>query len=99
MKISLRRQSRRIDTSRPAEIATGGMTMAEVMMLPAVTDLVSAGKALGMGRTRSYELARAGTFPCRVLRVGRSYQVPTAGLLTLLGVPLPGTSCAGEDPR
>jgi hypothetical protein len=97
MKISLRRRATRPETSRPAETAMSGMTLAEVMMLPAVTDLVSAGKALGMGRTRSYELARAGTFPCRVMRVGRTYQVPTAGLLTLLGISLPRTNCAGED--
>ncbi|HUC27889.1 MAG TPA: DNA-binding protein [Streptosporangiaceae bacterium] len=99
MKISLRRRASRLETSRPAEIAVRGMTLAEVMMLPAVTDLISAGKALGMGRTRSYELARAGTFPCRVMRAGRTYQVPTAGLLTLLGIPLPRTNCAGEDGR
>ncbi len=83
MKISLRRRASRPDTSQPAAIAMKGLTMAEVMMLPAVTDLVSAGKALGMGRTRSYELARAGTFPRRVLRIGRTYQVPTAGLRLL----------------
>jgi hypothetical protein len=44
-------------------IETGGLTVAEVMALPAVTDLISAGKALGIGRTRSYELARAGDSP------------------------------------
>jgi hypothetical protein len=95
MKISLRRRASRPDTSQPATIAMSGMTIAEVIMLPAVTDLVSAGKALGMGRTRSYELAREGTFPCRVLRIGRTYQVPTAGLLTLFGMPLSCTNCAG----
>ncbi|MGI5326921.1 hypothetical protein [Actinomadura nitritigenes] len=51
-----------------------------------MVDLVTAGRALGVGRTKSYELARAGRFPCPVLRVGRSYLVPTAGLLTLLGL-------------
>jgi hypothetical protein len=99
MKISLRRRASGSDTNQRAAIAMSGMTMAEVMMLPAVTDLVSAGKALGMGRTRSYELAQAGTFPCRLLRIGRTYQVPTAGLLTLLGVPLPGTNCTEGDSR
>jgi hypothetical protein len=69
-------------------IETGGLTVAEVMALPAVTDLISAGKALGIGRTRSYELARAGDFPCPVVRVGKTYRVPTAGLLALLGMGL-----------
>ncbi|TMR04188.1 DNA-binding protein [Actinomadura soli] len=63
-----------------------GLTPAEIRTLPAVVDLVTAGRALGVGRTKSYELARAGRFPCPVLRVGRSYLVPTTGLLTLLGL-------------
>jgi hypothetical protein len=66
-----------------------GLTPAEIRALPAVVDLVTAGRALGMGRTKSYQLARAGRFPCPVLRVGRSYLVPTAGLLTLLRLDRP----------
>lgn len=69
-----------------------GMSLAELGELPAVVDVVTAGKALGLGRTKSYQLARAGEFPCRVLRVGKTYLVPTAELLTLLGHPLPHTS-------
>jgi hypothetical protein len=99
MKISLRRRASQPETDRPAGTAMRGMTLAEVMTLPAVTDLVNAGKALGMGRTRSYELARVGTFPCPVIRAGRTYQVPTAGLLTLLGIPLPRTNSAGDEGR
>jgi hypothetical protein len=64
-----------------------GMSLAELGELPAVVDLVTAGRALGIGRTKSYELARSGEFPCRVLRVGRTYLVPTSELLTLLGYP------------
>jgi len=66
------------------------LTLAEVTALPAVTDLVTAGRALGLGRTRAYELARAGQFPCPVIRAGGSWRVPTAGLLTVLGLPVPG---------
>jgi hypothetical protein len=54
-----------------------------------MVDLVTASQALGMGRTKSYELARAGRFPCPVLRVGRRYLVPAAGLLALLGLDHP----------
>lgn len=68
------------------------LTLAEVAGLPAVTDLVTAGRALGLGRTRAYELARAGQFPCPVIRTGRTWLVPTAGLLTLLGLPIPAAS-------
>ena len=65
------------------------LTLAELLALPAVTDLVTAGSALGIGRTKSYELARAGRFPCRIIRVGTSYRVPTTGLLALLGTSAP----------
>jgi len=69
---------------------TRALTRAEVSALPAVTSLVTAGQALGLGRTRAYQLARAGEFPCPVIRAGRTYLVPTAGLLALLGMPVPG---------
>jgi hypothetical protein len=65
---------------------TRALTLAEVSALPAVTDLVTAGRALGLGRTKAYQLARAGQFPCPVIRVGKAYLVPVAGLLDLLGL-------------
>ncbi len=71
------------------------LTLAEITALPAVTDLVTAGRALGLGRTRAYELAQAGQFPCPVVRAGKSWLVPTAGLLTILGLPVPGTDEPG----
>ena len=57
------------------------MTRAELLDLPVVVDLVTAGKVLGIGRTRAFELARRGEFPVPVLRVGHTYRVPTAALL------------------
>jgi hypothetical protein len=66
-----------------------GLTPAELASLPAATDLLTAAQALGLGRTRAYQLARAGQFPCPVIRTGRTYLVPTAGLLALLGLPAP----------
>ncbi|WP_395108363.1 helix-turn-helix domain-containing protein [Actinomadura sp. SCN-SB] len=51
-----------------------------------MVDLVTAGRVLGLGRTKTYQLARAGEFPCRIIRVGKSYLVPTAELLALLGL-------------
>jgi hypothetical protein len=52
----------------------------------ATVDLMTAAAALGLGRTKAYELARRDQFPCRVIRIGDTYRVPTAGLLELLGV-------------
>jgi hypothetical protein len=70
------------------------LSLADIDTLPVVMDLVTAGRALGLGRTKSYELARAGAFPCRIIRVGKSYLVPTAELLTLLGL---GPDRPGSD--
>ena len=74
------------------------LTLTEIAGLPAVTDLVTAGRALGIGRTRAYELARAGQFPCPVIRAGTTWRVPTAGLLDLLGLPVPGPPPSGDAP-
>jgi hypothetical protein len=62
------------------------MNRAELLALPSSVDLAMAGRALGLGRTKSHELARAGQFPVRVLRLGNAYRVPTADLLALLGI-------------
>jgi hypothetical protein len=72
------------------------LTPAEIRALPAVLDLVTAGRALGIGRTKAYQLARSGIFPCRVLRVGSSYLVPAADLLTLLGLTSELPEVAGQ---
>jgi hypothetical protein len=58
----------------------------------ATVDLMTAARALGLGRTKAYELARRDQFPCRVIRIGDTYRIPTAGLLELLGV-------TAEEPR
>ncbi|ADJ48804.1 integrase/resolvase-related protein [Amycolatopsis mediterranei S699] len=62
------------------------MTLAEVAALPAVVDLMTAARALGIRRTTAYALARGGSFPCPVFRVGAAYRVPTSGVLRLLGL-------------
>lgn len=63
-----------------------GMTREELLALPAAIDLPTAGRALGIGRTKAHELARRGEFPVRVLRLGNSYRVPTAEVLRALGI-------------
>jgi hypothetical protein len=60
------------------------VTIAQLRAAPTV-DLITAACALGLGRTKAYDLARRQQFPCRVLRIGDTYRVPTAGLLELLG--------------
>ncbi|MFD0852367.1 helix-turn-helix domain-containing protein [Actinomadura adrarensis] len=53
--------------------------------LPSVLDLMTAARALGLSRSYAYELAKNNQFPCKVLRIGQCYRVPTSALLTLLG--------------
>ena len=64
------------------------LTFAELHALPTVVDLMTAARALGIGRTQAYQLASAGEFPVRIIRVGTAYHVPTAELLKVLGVDL-----------
>lgn len=65
------------------------MSRDELLALPASVDLQTAGAAVGIGKSKAYELAAAGEFPVRVLRLGKTYRVPTAELLELLGVEVP----------
>lgn len=62
------------------------MTPEEIDALGVTTDLQTAARALGISKSSAYSAARNGTFPCRVIRVGSRYVVPTAGLRALLGV-------------
>ena len=70
------------------------MTVADLLALPPTVDLVTAARALGCGRTLAYDLARRGQFPCRVLRLGNRYLVPTAELLRTLGISSPADDAA-----
>ncbi|MEU6028636.1 hypothetical protein ABZ825_16700 [Streptomyces tauricus] len=63
-----------------------GMTREELLTLPVSVDLETGNRALGLGRSKGYELAKRGQYPCKVLRLGKAYRVVTADLLNLLGL-------------
>lgn len=63
-----------------------GLTSDELLTLPVVIDLDTANRALMIGRSTGYGLAKQGTYPVRVLRLGNAYRVVTADLLKLLGL-------------
>lgn len=65
---------------------TKGMSREELLALPAAVDLDTGNRALGLGRSKGYELAKRGEYPCKVLRLGKAYRVVTADLLNLLGL-------------
>lgn len=69
-----------------ASVAQKVMSRAELAALPPAIDLVTAGRALGIGRSKTYELVKGGAFPVKVLRLGNSYRVVTADLLLVLGI-------------
>ncbi|MDQ3763036.1 MAG: DNA-binding protein [Actinomycetota bacterium] len=62
------------------------LTFEQLNALPTVVDLMTAARALGIGRTKAYQLAASGQFPVRIIRVDTAYHVPTAELLKVLGV-------------
>jgi hypothetical protein len=59
----------------PWEINTGPLTHAEFMRMPVTVDLLDAAPAFGVAPGRARELARAGRFPCPVMRFGTLYRV------------------------
>ncbi|WP_434094524.1 integrase [Streptomyces jumonjinensis] len=63
-----------------------GMTREELLALPVAVDLDTANKALTIGRSTGYALAKQDDYPVTVLRLGNAYRVVTADLHRLLGV-------------
>ena len=63
------------------------MGVDELRALPAAVPLKLACRALGIGTTKGYELARAGEFPVELRPVGNSkYRAPRSAILAYLGV-------------
>lgn len=58
----------------------------KVRSLGVRTDLRTACAVIGIGHTAGYRMAKDGTFPTTVIKVGRAYVVPVAPLLKLLGI-------------
>ena len=75
----------RMRENEPAGRAKG-MSREELLELPAAVDLDTGNRALGLGRSKGYELAKRGQYPCTVLRLGKAYRVVTADLLNLIGL-------------
>ncbi|CAL9331445.1 hypothetical protein SUDANB121_00090 [Nocardiopsis dassonvillei] len=68
------------------------VTLAEIGLLPVALSPVEAGRMLGLGRTTVYRLLRQAAFPVPIRRVGRSWVIPTVGVLAYLGLEPPATS-------
>ncbi|MDX2544108.1 hypothetical protein ACOT81_21040 [Streptomyces sp. WI04-05B] len=76
-----------------------GLTGDELLALPAVIDLDTSNRALMIGRSTGYGLAKQGEYPVKVLRLGNAYRVVTADLLKLLGLGLQQRDGGQDDDR
>lgn len=61
----------------------------QLLALPLMTTIEMAARALCLGRTRAYGLARRNEFPCKVIRIGTSYRVVAADLHRITGIDQP----------
>lgn len=68
------------------QASAGAMGLEELLALPATVNVTTAGRALGIGRDKAYELIRNGKFPVRTLPLGGTVRVPTAELWKVLGI-------------
>lgn len=76
------------------------MTEAELFALPVTVDIPTAGRAWGLYRSKAYDMARAGEFPCKVEPLGGRFVVLKSELLKSLGykMPEPGTWQHASEP-
>ncbi|OLZ60421.1 hypothetical protein BS330_03635 [Amycolatopsis keratiniphila subsp. nogabecina] len=79
------------ETSAAVDECRPGWSRERLRSLGVTTNLMTAARMLGIGRTTAYRLARRGDFPVPAIRAGRNYRVPVARLVELLGL--------DEEPR
>ena len=75
------------------------MSLDELLSLPVSVDLTTAGRAFGIGRTKSFELVRQGRFPVKVISVGAKYRVTRSAIFEGLGLdPATATASFSDQP-
>jgi hypothetical protein len=70
------------------------MSTEELVALPPIVDVVTAGRAFGMGRDQARALARAGEFPCETLPLGERKKVTKAAIFAALRIGPDGSPLA-----
>ena len=73
---------------KDASTSTTYWTPERIRALGTVTNVATAGAIFGLHRSVAYDLAKSGTFPVPVLRIGNRYRVPVAAILTALHLPV-----------
>ena len=75
------------DDDGPNPVIADKMTIEEVLALPAAVPLALACRALNIGVTKGYRLAREGGFPVPLKPVGNAkYRAPKTAILKYLGI-------------
>jgi predicted site-specific integrase-resolvase len=62
------------------------LTVEQVRALPAVVDLEPGGRSFGISRSTALEMARDGTFPVPVMKIGHRYRVRRSDIVAALGL-------------
>jgi hypothetical protein len=62
------------------------LSSADASGLPTVLNVTLAATILDIGRSKAYEAVATGTWPTRVIRIGRCIRIPTTEVLRLIGV-------------
>ena len=60
------------------------MNPSELGQLPAMVDVPTAARVLGIGRSLAYDLIRTGAWPTPVVRMCKRIRIPTASLQRIL---------------
>ena len=68
----------------------------QIAELPVALDVEAAARLLGVSPATAYRMLRTGAFPSTTLRVGNQWRIPTAPLLTALGLSTPGDDDGAE---
>lgn len=74
---------------------TRGMRLEELLALAVMVNLDTANRALLLGRTKGFALARAGLYPVTCRKIGNEYRVARADLLAYLGIGPNSEAAAG----
>lgn len=79
-------RARSVRASRTSPRQRCTVTFPELFRLPVTVDLATAAGAFGVSMNTAYRQLKHDRFPCRVLRGGWNYRVPTMALMKALGI-------------
>ncbi|MFG2059383.1 helix-turn-helix domain-containing protein [Micromonospora sp. NPDC048930] len=76
--------SSRQPSAQPPPPDQSPWTLERVRALGTVTDVATAGQIFGLSRSSAYQMARDGTLPVPVIKVGSRYRVSVTAIIAVL---------------